>query len=272
MYFYGKTDIGKKRQTNQDNFLTMRICDNVTLFVLCDGMGGTNGGNIASGLAVRSFTDHIEQSLCGYIDEETDICDTSEVNLASLVTNAVLKANKAVYARAHENSELTNMGTTIVAALIADDKLYVVNVGDSRLYKIEGDDLTQLTHDHSYVQMLVDMGHITKEEAVNNPRRNILTRAVGTEPSVEADLTIHELPSDDAYLLLCSDGLYNFLSEPEMIRLVSGSAEDYEDDYDAELSNKTNTLIDIANANGGGDNITVILIKIVKEKVEDESV
>ncbi|MBR5514656.1 MAG: Stp1/IreP family PP2C-type Ser/Thr phosphatase [Clostridia bacterium] len=264
MYFYGKTDIGKMRSTNQDNFLTMRLSDNVTMFVLCDGMGGTNGGNIASNLAIRTFADHIEHLLSEYIDANTDICDTEKLDFTAVLHDAVSAANSAVYSRAHENSELANMGTTIVAALSVDDKMYVANVGDSRMYTLEGECLTQLTHDHSYVQMLVDLGQITKEEAVNNPRKNILTRAVGTEPRVEADVMEYFLPCAGSYMLLCSDGLYNFLTEEELLDVVYAENNEYdEDDYEAELAYKTEKLVDIANANGGGDNITIILIKIL---------
>ena len=263
MYFHGKTDIGKQRQTNQDNFLTMRVCDNITLFALCDGMGGTNGGNIASGLAIRTFADHIEQVLAPFVDDE-DICNTEAVNLHLLMSEAVSAANKAVYRRARENSELTNMGTTIVAALATEDEIYIANVGDSRMYLLEGKSLTQLTHDHSYVQMLVDMGQLTKEEAATNPRRNILTRAVGTEPMVDADVISVDMPREGSYLMLCSDGLYNFISEKEFINIVRKKYKDYDDDdYDAELTFKTELLVDTANANGGGDNITIILIKNV---------
>lgn len=263
MYFHGKTDIGKQRQTNQDNFLTMRVCDNITLFVLCDGMGGTNGGNIASGLAIRTFADYIEQTLSPHINND-DMCDLSDINPGMLLSQATDAANKAVYARARENSELTNMGTTIVAALATEDEIFIANVGDSRMYKLEGKELTQLTHDHSYVQMLVDMGQLTKEEAATNPRKNILTRAVGTEPTVEADITSIDMPKKGSYLLLCSDGLYNFISEKSLITAVRKKYKDYDDDdYDAELTLKTDLLVDMANANGGGDNITIILIKNV---------
>lgn len=263
MYFHGKTDIGKQRQTNQDNFLTMRVCDNVTIFVLCDGMGGTNGGNIASSLAVRTFADYIEQFLEPYISDD-GLCDTAAVNFPLLMSDGVSAANRAVYMRARENSELTNMGTTIVAALAADREFHIANVGDSRMYLLKGKELTQLTHDHSYVQMLVDMGQLTKEEAATNPRRNILTRAVGTEPTVDADVTTVEIPSEESYYMLCSDGLYNFISEKEFINTVRKNYRDYDDDdYDAELTFKTELLVDCANANGGGDNITIILIKNV---------
>ena len=263
MYFLGKTDIGKQRQTNQDNFLTMRVCDNITLFVLCDGMGGTNGGNIASGLAIRTFADHIEQALEPYIDAD-DLCNTEALSLPALMNSAVSAANSAVYRRARENSELTNMGTTIVAALATEDEIHIANVGDSRMYLLEGKTLTQLTHDHSYVQMLVDMGQLTKEEAATNPRRNILTRAVGTEPTVDADVITVDMPKEGSYLMLCSDGLYNFISEKEFINIVRKKYKDYDDDdYDAELTFKTELLVDTANQNGGGNNITIILIKNV---------
>ena len=263
MYFLGKTDIGKKRQTNQDNFLTMRVCDNVTMFVLCDGMGGTNGGNIASSLAIRTFADHVEHALSRHIGND-DICNTADINFPVLMNEAVGAANKAVYARARENSELTNMGTTIVAALATDSEIHIANVGDSRMYMVQGKDILQLTHDHSYVQMLVDMGQITKEEAATNPRRNILTRAVGTEPTVDADVTTIDMPKHEAYFMLCSDGLYNFISEKDLVNIVRKKYKDYDDDdYDAELTLKTELLVDTANANGGGDNITIILIKNV---------
>ena len=263
MYFLGKTDIGKKRQTNQDNFLTMRVCDNITMFVLCDGMGGTNGGNIASSLAIRTFADYVEQALSRHIDGD-GICNTDALNLPSLMNEAVGAANKAVYSRARENSELTNMGTTIVAAIAAEDEIHVANVGDSRMYLLEGKEMTQLTHDHSYVQMLVDMGQLTKEEAATNPRKNILTRAVGTESTVDADVITVDMPKEGSYLMLCSDGLYNFISEKEFINIVRKNYKEYDDDdYDAELTFKTELLVDTANASGGGDNITIILIKNV---------
>ena len=263
MYFIGKTEIGKQRQTNQDNYLTMRVCDNVTMFVLCDGMGGTNGGNIASSLAIRTFADFVEQTLAPHIDGE-DMCNTDAINFSGLMSDAVSAANKAVYMRARENSELTNMGTTIVAALATENEIHVANVGDSRMYLLEGKTLTQLTHDHSYVQMLVDMGQLTKEEAATNPRRNILTRAVGTEPTVDADVMTLDMPKKGSYFVLCSDGLYNFVSEKDFISIVRKKYKDYDDDdYDAELTLKTKLLVDTANHNGGGDNITIILIRNV---------
>ena len=260
MFFYGKSDIGRKRATNQDNFLNMRICDNIMLFVLCDGMGGTNGGNIASGLATRTYSDFIENTLAPYIGDDGS-CDLEAVDIEGVIRDAVVAANRAVYARARESSELANMGTTLVSAVICGNEMYIANVGDSRMYMLYDDDLSQLTHDHSYVQMLVDMGQITKEEAATNPRRNILTRAVGTEKVIEVDITSMEIPDSDVYFLLCSDGLYNFVSEDLMTNIMREPLEGFDDDYDAELSQKVKTLIDRANENGGGDNITIILVR-----------
>ena len=264
MYYFGKSDIGKKRQTNQDTYHTARFCDNVTLFILCDGMGGTNGGNIASGLAVKTTCEYIENKVLEKTDFESDICNSSEIDFKTLLCEAVSAANSAVYKRAKDSKDLKNMGTTLVCALFVDEKLYIANVGDSRLYLIEKNKISALTHDHSYVQLLVDMGQITKEEAAVNPGRNILTRAVGTEASVETDVIELDAPKKGSYICLCSDGLYNFMSEDEMKNIIRKKNKEYDDDdFDSELSYKTNTLINLANANGGGDNITIILIKIV---------
>jgi len=207
----------------------MCLADNVLLLVLCDGMGGTSGGNVASGLAART---------------------------------AVIAANRAVYNRARESSELANMGTTLVSSLIVDDRVYIANVGDSRMYMYSEGEFSQVTHDHSYVQMLVDMGMITREEALSNPRRNILTRAVGTEKSIDVDITQMELPKKDGYFILCSDGLYNFLREDEMVKILTEPLDEIDDDdYDADLTMRTDMMIDTANFNGGGDNITTILVR-----------
>ncbi|MBQ7161002.1 MAG: Stp1/IreP family PP2C-type Ser/Thr phosphatase [Clostridia bacterium] len=261
MFFYGKTDKGRMRPTNQDNFLTMRLADNLLMLVLCDGMGGTSGGNIASSLAGRTYSEFIENAVEGHIDEN-GVFDPAGMDIEGIVRDAVVAANRAVYARARENSELANMGTTLVSALVCDGMMYIANVGDSRMYMYYNGELTQLTHDHSYVQMLVDMGMITKEEAATNPRRNILTRAVGTEKIIEVDITRMELPKNNAYFLLCSDGLYNFLYEKELIDILERDNEIYDDDYEADLAYRTEQMIDAANDNGGGDNITTILVRI----------
>lgn len=261
MFFYGKTDKGRIRATNQDNFLTMRLADDLLLLVLCDGMGGTTGGNIASALAARTYTEFVETSLEPFIDADGHF-DENGPDVEQIMREAVTAANDAVYARARESSELANMGTTLVSALICSETVYIANVGDSRMYMYRAGELVQLTHDHSYVQMLVDMGMITREEAATNPRRNILTRAVGTEKNIEVDVTQMEKPTDDSFFLLCSDGLYNFLHEADLMDILSAKSNGYDDDYEADLAYRTDLMIDSANDNGGGDNITTILVRV----------
>ena len=264
MFFYGKTDKGRIRATNQDNFLTMRIADNLLLLVLCDGMGGTSGGNIASALAARTYAEYLESVFDPKIGEDGAFVPDG-LDMERALREAASAANAAVYERARESSELANMGTTLVSALICDRTVYISNVGDSRMYMYVDGELTQLTHDHSYVQMLVDMGMITREEAATNPRRNILTRAVGTEKNIEVDITQMELPSVDAYFLLCSDGLYNFLHKDDLEEILSTESYGFDDDYEADLAHRTDLMIDSANDNGGGDNITTILVRITAD-------
>ena len=251
MFFFGKSDIGKRRSTNQDCFNITSLSDGSFLCTVCDGMGGANGGNIASEIASNVYTSYIKE----HIEDESE-------NKQELIFRAIVEANSAVFKKASSDEVLNGMGTTLVSALIdKNGNATIVNVGDSRMYMLYDDDLDQLTHDHSYVQMLVDMGQITKEEAATNPRRNILTRAVGTEKVIEVDITSMEIPEGDVYFLLCSDGLYNFVSEDSMKNIMRAPLEGFDDDYDAELSQKVKTLIDRANENGGGDNITIILVR-----------
>ena len=156
---------------------------------------------------------------------------------------------------AANNAELSGMGTTLVAALVLDGMLYSVNVGDSRLYSATDNKLIQLTHDHSYVQFLIDLGKLSPDEARSNTHKNIITRAVGTAPELEGDINVHELPNDKAVtLLLCSDGLTNMLPETEIEDIIISTVP-------AEI--KVNALVNQANNNGGTDNITAVIAEIV---------
>ena len=259
MYFIGKSDTGRQRATNQDSFHYRRIADNVLLCVLCDGMGGTNGGNIASKLACSTYSSYIEEKLTPYIDDN-GICSLTDNDMENIIRDGTLAANDAVYRRARENSELANMGTTLVSFIVCNENIFIANVGDSRMYMFCDGVLTQLTHDHSYVQMLVDMGQITKKQASEHKMRNILTRAVGTDKSLEVDISKIKL-SNDVFYMLCSDGLYNYVREPMIKDLLECKIEGYDDDYDEELSIRVSSMIEKANEGGGGDNITVILAK-----------
>jgi len=252
MLYYGISDTGRKRTVNQDSFFAEFVIDGCLLLAVCDGMGGANGGNVASSLALSRFADSLKQTLP--VDRTSS--DTQK-KISDALRRAVLVANEEVYARASEDPELSGMGTTLVAALICGHGLYIVNVGDSRLYAIGRKSISLLTHDHSFVQLLVDMGEMTEKEAAKSPQKNIITKAIGTESAVEPDLFFHNLDDLGAtHLLLCSDGLTNFISEEKIRSIASGAQEE------KDIVAACEKLIGTANKNGGGDNITAILLKL----------
>ncbi|MBQ4574706.1 MAG: Stp1/IreP family PP2C-type Ser/Thr phosphatase [Clostridia bacterium] len=255
MLCYGKSDIGKKRSNNQDSFVLERICENTAVFVVCDGMGGAKGGKEASELAIETFLREIRKSIEGLIKDGQ--CDTSTLDIAQIISDAMYATNTAVYNKSKESAEFSGMGTTLVAALEFDDYLYIVNVGDSRMYICSGGELHQVTHDHSYVQYLVDIGQITLDEAKNNPNRNIIMRAIGIEDEVEADLfKIDMHVYKEFYVLLCSDGLSNYAACDNIRSIICDEIVGKN-----ELSTKVDAMIELANRNGGGDNITAVLLK-----------
>lgn len=270
MICFGKTDIGMKRSSNQDAFSVVRLSSDALLCVICDGMGGANGGNIASRTAIDAFSDYVSTAISqpdgengtnGENDASKNETETEEpprgsgINYSSLLAAAADAANTAVIERAKKNASLSGMGTTLVAALVIGNRLYAVNVGDSRLYILKEGRLTQITRDHSYVQYLVDIGIITADEAAVSPYKNVITRAIGREEKSDADVYSVVLPEDGGfYLILCSDGLYNFVTGDRLAEVIGKNG-------DETLEQKTGELVDIANRNGGGDNISVILIK-----------
>lgn len=249
MDFFGTTNIGMKRQVNQDSFL-IREYGCGLLAVVCDGMGGVSGGGEASSTAVTAFTGYTD---INFDDSSAAGVHPSEEYCRDVLLSAVRAANNAVYSAAVENRELHGMGTTLVSALVTDDRIYAVNVGDSRMYMIDDAAATQITHDHSYVQYLVDIGKITKDEARNSNNKNIITRAVGTEENVETDFfTVAPRPAS-GHVLLCTDGLTNHITESDMAQCVN-SAESTEKACDE--------LISRANLGGGSDNITAVIISL----------
>ena len=274
MFFYGCTDIGRKRRTNQDSFATVRIYDNATLAVVCDGMGGANGGNIASALAVKVFTEQVKRHLASLKHENAEGKKPDAAAIVSGLVRAARRANEAVYFRAREEETLEGMGTTLVAALTVNDVLYAINVGDSRLYMIGNGEIRRVTKDHSYVQYLMDRGELSPAEAEKAGIRNIIIRSVGTEEDVEPDAFTETL-GEETYLLLCTDGLTNYVSEEDIRGTVLAPCrigDITETDY--ELEDKTRRLIDMANEGGGGDNITAVLMKYTaaSDAAEDENV
>ena len=254
-YFYGRSDIGKVRSANQDSYIIGRLCENASLCVVCDGMGGARSGNVASECAAAIFADKVKKYAAPHISDGFMELDSDDACV--ILDDAAHDANSAVYKKSQSSPAYKGMGTTLVAALICDDVAYVINVGDSRLYLISDNTITQITHDHSYVQHLIDSGTLSVEDARTHPYRNRITRAVGVASDLEADIYSVDLSSlDCCYLLLCSDGLSGQLLPEDIYGIITAETEG-----DDELSEKTEKLIDAANAAGGPDNITALLIK-----------
>lgn len=247
MKCYGKTDIGAKRKNNQDSFATVTKGDYL-LAVVCDGMGGARGGNVASETAVRGFCNTVRDAFAKDPPED-------EQAVEDLLTQAVNDANTEVYRKAAEDSELEGMGTTLVAVLLCDAGNYAVNVGDSRLYLQKNGEFTQITKDNSFIQYLLDKGLVSPEEAATHPNRNIILRALGVNEEVGCDL--YSIPDFDR-LLLCSDGLYNMIPAEELSALMDGS---YSGKRRAPgYRTRLGEMIRRANFYGGNDNITAVLL------------
>lgn len=227
MKMYGATDIGLVRATNQDNFY---IDTPGKWTVLADGMGGHKGGETASSIAV----DVIKKSM------------TENTGLKEAIDNA----NKSVFDFAAENEEFSGMGTTIVLCKVMGKTATIAHVGDSRAYKFGNGELTRITKDHSIVQQLIDSGTITEEQAKYHPQRNLITRAVGTEKSIEVDIDVVDFIKGDC-ILICSDGLSSYVNEEEILNILKTNTG----------SKAVDELINAANKTGGKDNITVVLVK-----------
>ena len=239
----GVSDIGKCRKNNEDAYYISAGDDPAeNLYLVADGMGGCNAGEVASSSAIEAFL--------AYFWKEMQHADSEDV--LDLMTGAMAAANKEVYDKSNSAREFAEMGTTIVAAAVREDKLYVAHVGDSRAYLFRKKEMMPLTTDHSYVMELVKMGNITKEEAANHPKRNVITRAVGIKNSVEADTAIHPVKKGDI-VMLCTDGLSGMLKDEEMAKILSKRAT---------LDRKAAILVEEANKHGGHDNISLILVEI----------
>lgn len=267
----GRTDIGRKRTVNQDSFMCDSFSNGMQLAVVCDGMGGAAGGGIASSLACRAFLESISDFAQSFGTREV-LTHEDERSIKNALTVAMDAANAAVFARSGAEENLRGMGTTLVATLAFCHVLFTINVGDSRMYLITNGQPEQITHDHSYVQYLVDMGKMTQAEARKSVNRNIITRAVGTDNTVEADVYVTRLLGektadssendkailDNQYIvLLCTDGLTNFVTPEE----IAGVLQDIgEIDTSRSLGKVAEKLIEMANAAGGADNITAVLM------------
>ena len=236
-----KTDVGKARDLNEDSYYVPQEEDDLKLFIVADGMGGYNGGEIASSLAIKAAKSYIETN---FISTPKD-----RESIAELIKSGMQYANMVVYEKSKEDKELEGMGTTLEVCLIYNNKAYIGHVGDSRIYRIRKDFIRKLTQDHSYVQKLVKDGTITKEEAENHPKKNMLMKALGCNAFVEPDVSVKGFLRDDI-LLISSDGLTNMVKQEDIFEIAKGNIEK------APIK-----LVDLANENGGLDNITVVVIK-----------
>lgn len=240
MKVFAKTDIGRVRDMNQDYYYISNETDEIKIFILADGMGGYKGGEIASQLATISAKSYIESNF-------NKIEHTKE-EILKLVKSAAEYANMVVYEKSKEIKELEGMGTTLEIVIIYQNRAYIGHVGDSRVYRIRDQFMRKLTNDHSYVQKLVKDGKITKEEAEQHPKKNMLMKALGCTAFLEPDVMVKGFQKNDI-LLMCSDGLTNMVSNEEIYNIVK---------KDAYVAAKD--LVDLANENGGIDNITVIIL------------
>lgn len=240
MNLYQKSDVGLIRKSNEDACRGGGFPDGAVWAVVCDGMGGVNGGNVASATAV----DAVEKTiLAGYSDR------LDEQSIHDLLFRAVNEANAAVFQKAGENDELKGMGTTIVAAIISKGTARIIHVGDSRAYMVKPLGILQLTVDHSMVQEMVEKGDITQQEAKTHPQKNIITRALGVNLAVRADYGTAAFGSGDL-LLICTDGLSNNVDEDMILNLS----------HQGEVQQLPERLVRQAILSGGSDNITVVVI------------
>ena len=240
MRISAKTDVGKVRPNNQDSYAAGEFQNGVTWVVVCDGMGGYRGGNIASSAAVKTISERITGS---YRENMTSS------SIKNLLVTSITNANFEIFDMAAANEELKGMGTTVVAALITKKAIYIAHAGDSRAYLVADGKLRQITKDHSVVQELVDSGEITREQAMDHPQKNLITRALGVEEIVKVDFTVEDIKGDET-LLICTDGLTNEVTEDEILRVLS----------EKPFEEVADTLVDMANENGGNDNITAVAI------------
>lgn len=240
MKMVAKTDKGKVRPSNQDAYAVGELPGEVAWAVVCDGMGGAAGGDIASKLAVKVISDKITSCYNAKM---------RDASIKNLLDSAIAAANIEVYDMAYAHSELSGMGTTVVCSVVRGDDVFIAYAGDSRAYIATKDSVNQITTDHSLVQDLLNQGKITEDEAVHHPNKNVITRAVGIDKIIETDFVQCTL-NDDETLILCTDGLSNYVSNEELHNEIT----------DGQYYAFADRLVKRANQNGGGDNITVVAI------------
>lgn len=240
MEVYSKSDIGLVRKENQDSFDFRSVSPSCAWSVVCDGMGGVHGGKTASSIAVNVIREKIDSAFKENMNDN---------ELSELLISAVEAANTAVYQKSVDEPDLYGMGTTCELVFIRNESVFVVHVGDSRTYAIRGGKILQLTEDHSLVQELVKRGELTQEQAERHPNKNYITRALGINPEVRIDLIESEFSYGDV-ILICSDGLTNFVELGDIVKTV----------HEKRGVEMVDTLVELAKSGGGKDNITVTVI------------
>jgi serine/threonine protein phosphatase PrpC len=243
------TDTGMVRDHNEDAIGSNR---DAGLFVLADGMGGYNAGEVASSIAVKTVME-LAAEACTREDRSAPETDTGMMRQTIVLRDAITRANKIIHQTAQSHSSCEGMGTTIVACLFYDNRISIAHVGDSRLYRVRNGTLEQITADHSLLQELVDRGFYSREEAERSTNRNYVTRALGVEPTVEVALQEVEVAADDVYLL-CSDGLPDMVDDDDIHLTIST--------FSANLDTVGQQLVQLSNDHGGKDNISVMLIRV----------
>lgn len=240
MRIVAKTDIGLARTNNEDSYAAGELPGSVAWAVVCDGMGGAAGGNVASSTAVKIISERISSTYRKGMTANS---------IKNMLVSAITAANITVFDAARNNPELFGMGSTVVAVVVVDGEACIAHAGDSRAYLLSEGKLRRLTKDHSFVQEMVDSGNLTEEEANNDPRKNIITRALGVDEDIRIDFC-EEFIDDKDVLLLCTDGLTNYVNSEEICEITS----------DGKYYEFAERLVNCANKNGGGDNITVVTI------------
>ncbi|MEO8977378.1 MAG: Stp1/IreP family PP2C-type Ser/Thr phosphatase, partial [Casimicrobiaceae bacterium] len=250
---------GMVRSHNED---TIYVDNAVGIAVLADGMGGYNAGEVASGIAVNMVSNGMQEPLrSGRELSKVDV-NSGLTHAALLLQQQIAAANKGIYEAAQARPECAGMGTTIVAAVFFGNRVSIGHIGDSRCYRLRGEKFEQLTHDHSLLQEQIDSGQITAEQAKYSLNKNLVTRALGIEAIVPADITEYRIEANDIYLL-CSDGLTDMV-DPEVVHSIV-------DEHRLALPEATAELIELANKNGGRDNISVIIVQVPPEFLPDNT-
>lgn len=250
MKYTAITDIGQKRTVNEDRAAMFVRSDFVSLGVVADGMGGHNAGDVASEMAISLLKKQFDIAPA----EQFETVDSVQ----SWFKQVVKELNTAIYTHSLTNENCQGMGTTLLAVIFSQDIKVLCHIGDSRAYEFVHNELNQLTKDHSYVNVLVENGEISEEEAENHPKKNLIIKSLGTEKSIEPDIFPLSI-STYAYLLLCTDGLSNKVNKDEMSKILGEST--------PTVREKGIRLIQLANEHGGEDNISLVLIADIEEEV-----